>query len=1242
VSPESSSEEFNIRNAIINFSSTHHVAGGLPTKHKDQLAIKDVKWSHGEFHTIIATASANGRIIIYDLHRAGLEVARFNGHSRQVHRLAFNPHRPAWLLSGSQDSSIRMWDLRMASGERSVANCSSTSRYSGNSDAVRDIRWSPGDGVMFAAATDSGTIQCWDYRYMKAPQLRIAAHEKPCYAVDWHPDGRHLVSGGTDKQVKVWDFSSTAERRQKPTFQFRAPQAVVNVRWRPPCESQDGGDWQSTQLVTSYERDDPRIHLWDLRRPHIPFREFDRYETPAADLLWRSKDLLWTVGEAGSFTQTDIRYAPQVLNHRPMCAVAWSPTGDVVAITQKRARQRTLGITSADFIHIGGENDQNTSMLTSQSATDDGLDDSTLTSFRQKQTKGLIGRQSKSLGNTPPGPEDAPVVVPLEKALAIEKSLTPRQLGAVGQIAGVSSDADVFRYLAQQYAPLMEDPGPHPGQNRRDRIRALLDDLDHNADCAEEAGLLKLAQTWRIVRCAVVQELEVRAEENRRRDQERNDHHRKVMSPSKNALDRPRGFEETKSEKMKSHLFKGVMESEGSRRAVTEPESTSNVTTPLAHPLPDSPSGSRPSPTGQMASLTDDLVDLQPLPPSVMSSRYSSKTSNDIVRDGLATSDLGVLSSPRLHRQESESSENPPTFSRSLASDQPRDDQFDGPEGDLRSAPRAIAGRADWRRHTSQDFGKGVSEDDYEQTVEDKKALHRDYKVLPKKILNLETLASDTNRPTRPGGFFRHDSTESFPMFSASTDSSHRAKSIGTSFSSRTGGTTSFRRDSTEWDIEEDAVIAEEDISNSDSALGPNSFRLEREMSFGDSLPDGNNVHLQRPSSPARLLVEYSQGLDDSGNNPMGDDSGETSSEPHVAGVPADWDGLALPLTPQLTASKPWSAEVILREAIRHYHSNGPVDIQTAAHLLQKIHALFYTCESILPYDECGSIFKAYNEQLLRHSMYVEAAELRNFCVPKYPAVYEYSQVDTFINVFCYSCKKPYENPVRDNRRCHRCRTPQKPCPVCLNLEPPSEWTNPGLSLLRGEQDSENSPRSLFSDKTEAIPVSEMEQLDQTYTPTRPFGSSLWSWCQGCGHGGHVACMTRWLTDLEISEGGCPTPGCMHDCGPGPRRKENREASQTTAFGRRVNSNYAKRDSWVTGESRAVEKVRGMLTSAPSLAGGDLTKGSGSTAIGTTGSSGIGTTSPKKVRLVAPGEQDKVTSSAYRDRESTSDPFLGS
>ncbi|KAH8700342.1 hypothetical protein BGW36DRAFT_425172 [Talaromyces proteolyticus] len=1210
VSADGSSEEFNLRDAIIKYSSKKQVPASLTSKIKDQLEVKDVKWSHGEFDTCIATAAGNGRVIVYDLQRAGLELSRLNGHSRQVHRLAFNPHRPAWLLSGSQDSTIRMWDLRSAT---SSATISSISRYSSNSDAVRDIRWSPGDGTMFATATDSGAIQCWDYRQTKGPLLRIAAHEKPCYSVDWHPDGKHIVSGGTDKNVKVWDFSSAAERRQKPTFQFRTPQSVANVRWRPPiwvADSDDAGDWQSTELITSYEKDDPRIHLWDLRRPHIPQREIDRYDTSAADLLWRSKDLLWTVGEAGAFTQTDIRFAPQVLNRRPMCAISWSPTGEVIAITQKRPRQRSFGVGNSDFFPLHNDRERSLEGLTSQSFIDGTLDE--FAALNQKPTKVSASRTSKSLGNTPPGPEARPVVVPLQKILAENDVQLPHQLGAIGQVTGVASDAAVFRYLAEQYAPLMKDGGQTFRPEHQ--TRSLLDDLDRNAEQAEKVGLHRLAQTWSIVKFAVVQELELRAEDRRKKRMETTNNNRKTRSPNSHAADWTRVTEGSKSGKMKSHLFKGVIDTEGHRRRAPDIESTSNMTTPLAQPLPDSPSAIPFSSSSQVASLSEDLVDLQPLPPSVMSSHYSNTNTTELA---------GMR---RMERQESESSDYALTYSMSLTSEQAKEPQFDDLDGDQRSAPRAIAGRAVWRRNAPNEFvAKEGSEDDYEQRVESKKALLRDYKMPPKKVLNLESLARESNRPTRPGPYPRHDSNESFPMFSASTDSSHRTKSIEISFSPRTNAAT-FRRDSTGWETEEEPIIEEEEFTTYEPANGHEKKTHKAGSSLDASLPDVNNkIHLERPSSPVPLVVES--------NNLNNGDDAPKSVEP--AG---DSDFLAIPLTPEITASKPWSAQVILREAIRHFYTSAAVDTQMAAHLLHKMQLLFENCESILPYDECQHVFKMYNEQLLRHSMHVEAAELRNFCFSLFPAVYEYAQTETFINLYCLTCRKPFENPVKDNRRCYRCQTPQNSCPVCLNLEPPLEWIEPEPidNDFNNDEFELGSTMSFGSDMTAPFPESD----HQAYVPSRSLGSGLWSWCQGCGHGGHLACMKKWLGDIELSEGGCPTPGCVHDCGPGPRRQEGRDSSQNAALSRKFTSNIAKRDSWVTGESRAVEKVRGMLTSAPSSAGAGASGSTAATGLTTSaGTGGGGTMSPKKVRLITPVEQGKRKSVSTQSRESTSDPF---
>ncbi|GAQ07229.1 hypothetical protein ALT_4550 [Aspergillus lentulus] len=1227
VSPDSLSEEFNLRNAIISYSSTHHGGSGLSARHKDQLTVRDVKWSHGNYDRTIATAVANGRIVVYDLNRTGLEFCRFQGHSRQVHRLAFNPYAPALLLSGSQDSTIRMWDLRTASAERGVSMCGSKEQYIGNSDAVRDIRWSPSDRFVFATATDSGAIQLWDSRKNSAPLMRITAHDRPCFSVDWHPDGQHVVSGGTDRQVKVWDFSSTAERRQKPTFQFRTPQAVLNVRWRPPSTDKESGDWQSCQVVTSYDKEDPRVHLWDLRRPHIPFREFDRYDAHASDLLWHSKDLLWTVGETGAFTQTDIRYAPHVIHQRPTCAVAWSPNGEVLAFAQKRARRSIMGLSATDFTdrlemeHSSGE-------PLGQSPTEDVLDEPSFISIRARPGKPSSTRPSKSLSSTPPGAPENPSVLPLGETLSKIPPPGPRQLGVVGSVPGATSDPVVFRFLARHYSPLLE--APEDSRKHADLLRALLDSLTQNSERAEDVSLPKLAQTWRIVKFAVIQELESRARAQRQAPERGSRNVKKKLSKEGQHAERPPALEDRRTDRLKNRLFRGVMETDASKHTTTEIESSSNITTPLARPLPDSPVESLRSPHSQMTSLNDDATDIEPLPPSVLSSNHG--TMNTMNSNGWSSmSDVEPHSIPQFEKRQSDagdsslgSFENPP---RDLVGTS----AIQSPESDQRSAPRAINRQADWRVRNHPDYVKGASEDEFDQKMEDKRAAIRDYKLFPKKVLSLESHIE----PPRPPSFHRHESSESFPMFSESTGSSHPSKSLATSFSSAARLYDSSKIAETDESVIEDYTHEHENPELAHTSI-LNEQALQDDGVFQESVIDASRVHLERPSSPPQLLTESSPVQIPKDSSTLAKNAPDFRSIPEST---EDLSEVVIPFSPDLSGNKPWGPEILLKEAIRYNHSSTHVDIQSAAHLLQKLRVLFQECEQLLPREECELIFKTYHEHLVRQSMYLEAAELRLLCVPSYPAVYEYAQTNTFINVFCFTCKRPYENPRQDNRRCYQCDTPQEPCAICMSVDPPAYWITEQISSFAdSEEHSEatshllSSPRSSL--KTEQIPPSELQRLDGAwlgdYTVPRPMGSSLWTWCQGCGHGGHMACITTWLSDPSVSEGGCATPGCMHDCGPGPRRQFNRavlqdESRKRDAASRKAGLGFVKRDPWAKGESKAVEKVRGMLGVAAS---GGSTVSPASTGTGAASSSGM--MSPKKVRLVTPSEQGKRRSGPSR------------
>jgi hypothetical protein len=746
--------------------------------------------------------------------------------------------------------------------------------------------------------------------------------------------------------------------------------------------------------------------------------------------------------------------------------------------------------------------------------------------------------------------------------------------------------------------------------------------------------MLKLSQTWRIVKFAVVQELQSKAREQQQAPEKGSRGIKKRLSAEGPVPKMSRTLDEGRPEKMKNRFFKGVMMTEASKQHLSDVENDSNMTTPLAQPLPDANVVSSDSSNSHIASL-NDLADIQPLPPSLLSSNQGTVNSND----WSSMSDVGPRIILQPHHRESNASEDTRSPGESFPSNPILEMVPQSLENDQRSAPRAIARRADWhaRNHT-----EASEVDEYDQKMEDKRAALRDYKQFPKKILSLESHVEFA----RPPVFHRHESTESLPMFSASTGSSHPSKSIGTSLSSAAKLYDVAEHESITEDLESATSRIPFSRARSDSVIGAVTVQNEGSQDnepFDEGLPDSDHIHLERPSSPLLLLKESSPL-----GTPLLEDSHQSIGPTHTTGgsagratpmVDDDLTGFTIPINTNGTIDKPWSAEVLLKEAIRHYHSSTHVDVQSAAHLLQKLRTLFHGYEDILPREECELIFTAYNEHLIRQSMYIEAAELRFLCVPTYPAVYEYAQIDTTMNVFCFTCKRPYENPKNDNRRCYRCNTPQEPCTICMSADPPAEWVaEQSIPSVQSnhEWDSETTSHLLSSSrsslKTELISPSELRHLDETYLNSYnisgPKGSKLWTWCQGCGHGGHLACISMWLNDTPASEGGCATPGCMHDCGPGPRREHNRsalleESKRRDSAGRKAGIGFVKRDPWTRGESKAVEKVRGMLSVGTSGGASASTNSAGPSV-----SSNL--MSPKKVRLVTPSEQGKRRSGSSR------------
>ena len=234
------------------------------------------------------------------------------------------------------------------------------------------------------------------------------------------------------------------------------------------------------------------------------------------------------------------------------------------------------------------------------------------------------------------------------------------------------------------------------------------------------------------------------------------------------------------------------------------------------------------------------------------------------------------------------------------------------------------------------------------------------------------------------------------------------------------------------------------------------------------------------------------------------------------------------------------------------------------------------------------AILLSYHAQLVSLSLYVPAADLRNRAHPNYTEVVDHGNYGIITGgPWCTVCQKPSKGTRP--RFCQRCNQPWADCPIC-----------------NGEG---------------AAAVANGKRAQQH--------DSLWGWCQWCGHGGHVGCLRVWWEMPGLSEGGCATTGCLHDCVPGARREEIHQRKAAVKKGSTVRG-----DEWVVGESRAVERTRSMVY-VPTKDGespGGLPHGSvdaktfrgpqGPLSLGMMGRSGSG---GKRVRLLAPIDDNRET-----------------
>ena len=210
---------------------------------------------------MIATMCTDGRVLVFDRtkHRSiphpqnkvnpQLELI---GHEKEGYGLSWDPHNQGQLATGSEDKTVKVWDLNKFNGSNRALQATMT--FTHHSSIVNDVQYHPLKPGWIGTASDDLSWAVIDARRgnnSKPIISRQNAHKDAINAISFNPLVETLIAtGSADKTICLWDLRNP----DIPSHTLEGHQDIVtSLQWNPLEPAILGS--------ASYDR---RVLCWDL------------------------------------------------------------------------------------------------------------------------------------------------------------------------------------------------------------------------------------------------------------------------------------------------------------------------------------------------------------------------------------------------------------------------------------------------------------------------------------------------------------------------------------------------------------------------------------------------------------------------------------------------------------------------------------------------------------------------------------------------------------------------------------------------------------------------------------------------------------------------------------------------------------------------------------------------------------------------------------------------------------------